>query len=159
MAELDLSIGGKTYRVACADGEELHLRTAAAALNDEAQTVIASAGQVPETRMLLMAGLMLADKIAAVAEHERLTDERIAEMQKKLDAAGQSETPMAEKPQDADAAPQPDDLFASLRAVADSSQPATSVAAAAEPVDLSRLVALAEDLEALAEELEAGNAA
>ena len=87
MPELEITIGGRSYAVACQEGEELHLQTAAAALNAEAETVVEGAGRIPESRMLLMAGLMLADKIAAVAEVERASEEKVSAMQKKLRAA------------------------------------------------------------------------
>ena len=41
------------------------LRAAAALLDAEAQPLVAQMGRLPEARMLLMAGLMLADKVAA----------------------------------------------------------------------------------------------
>lgn len=87
MPELELKIGGRDYTVACQDGEELHLQTAASALNAEAEIVVNAAGRIPESRMLLMAGLMLADKIAAVAEVERNAEEKVAAMEKRLKKA------------------------------------------------------------------------
>ncbi|MGY6410410.1 MAG: cell division protein ZapA [Alkalilacustris sp.] len=65
MAEQTISIGGKRYDVACQDGEEQLLQTAAAMLDAEAQTVLAQAGRMPEGRLLLMAGLLLADRTVA----------------------------------------------------------------------------------------------
>ncbi len=63
MAEVDLKIGGRTYKVACQDGEEDHLIAAAGTLNAEAETVLeASGARLSEARLLLMAGLMLADQ-------------------------------------------------------------------------------------------------
>ena len=68
MAEQTISIGGKQYEVACQDGEERLLQTAAAMLDAEAQTVLAQAGRMPEARLLLMASLMLADRTAAAEQ-------------------------------------------------------------------------------------------
>ena len=64
MAQLDIKIGGRTFEVACADGEEHFLQTAAGMLDEEAEHLSSQIGRMPESRMLLMAGLMLADKTA-----------------------------------------------------------------------------------------------
>ncbi|MDO5646828.1 cell division protein ZapA [Paracoccus sp. (in: a-proteobacteria)] len=68
MAEVEFTIGHKEYRVGAADGEERLLQRAAAILNDEAQQILSQAGRVPEPRLLLLAGLMLADRFAALEE-------------------------------------------------------------------------------------------
>lgn len=85
MSEVDLKIGGRSYLVACQAGEELHLKSAAATLNKEADHVVqASGGRLPESRVLLMAGLMLADRIAEGSETERYAEERIEALEQKL---------------------------------------------------------------------------
>ena len=78
MPEVQVSIGGREFEVACQEGEEHYLHTAAKMLDDEAQVLAQQVGRLPETRMLLMAGLMLADKTASV-------EDRAAEIQAQLD--------------------------------------------------------------------------
>ena len=68
MPEVTIVIGGRNFEVACREGEEHFLASAAAMLDEEARTLQDSIGRVPESRMLLMAGLMLADKTAALEE-------------------------------------------------------------------------------------------
>ena len=80
MPELTIHIGGRSFEVACHEGEEEFLQSAAKMLDDEAQALASQIGRLPETRMLLMAGLMLADKTAA-------GQDSIAETQQKLEAA------------------------------------------------------------------------
>jgi cell division protein ZapA len=65
MPEVQIEIGGRSYTVACQDGEETYLRAAAKMLDTEATVVLGQIGRMPSDRMLLMAGLMLADKTAA----------------------------------------------------------------------------------------------
>lgn len=77
MPEVTISIGGRQFEVACQEGEEHYLHTAAKMLDDEAQVLADQVGRMPEARMLLMAGLMLADKTASV-------EDRVAEVQAKL---------------------------------------------------------------------------
>jgi len=68
MPEVSIEIGGRNYEVACQAGEEAHLQSAAGLLNAEATHLINAAGRLPEPKVLLMAGLMLADKMAAGAD-------------------------------------------------------------------------------------------
>lgn len=81
MPEVEIKIGGRAFTVACQPGEEHFLRTAAAMLDGEAQPLIAQLGRIPEARMLLMSGLMLADRTAAVEDENRLLKARLAELE------------------------------------------------------------------------------
>ena len=71
MPDLEVMIGGKGFQVSCQPGEEHFLRSAAAMLDAEATPLIAQMGRLPESKMLLMAGLMLADKTAALEDELR----------------------------------------------------------------------------------------
>jgi cell division protein ZapA len=68
MPEISISIGGRKFEVACQAGEESYLHAAAKMLDDEAQILSDQVGRMPEARMLLMAGLLLADKTASVED-------------------------------------------------------------------------------------------
>ncbi len=81
MPELDISIGGKVFQVACQPGEEHFLRAAAAMLDAEAAPLLAQASRMPDARLLLMTGLMLADRMAGVEERLRLAEARVAELE------------------------------------------------------------------------------
>jgi cell division protein ZapA len=81
MPDLEVTIGGKSFQVACQPGEEHFLRSAAAMLDAEAAPLIAQMGRLPEARMLLMAGLMLADKTAATEDELRTLRARVAELE------------------------------------------------------------------------------
>ncbi|MDZ7906010.1 MAG: cell division protein ZapA [Cypionkella sp.] len=71
MSDLEITIGGRNFTVACQPGEEQFLMSAAAMLDAEAQPLVAQMGRLPESRMLLMAALMLADKTAAYEDELR----------------------------------------------------------------------------------------
>lgn len=81
MPDLEIMIGNRAFRVACQSGEEHFLRGAAMMLDTEAQPLLAQLGRLPEARMLLMAGLMLADKTAAVEDENRTLKARLAELE------------------------------------------------------------------------------
>ena len=63
MAEVDLIIAGRPYRVACRDGEEENLRTAARLVDAKSREALAGLGTLSEARQLLFAGLLLADQL------------------------------------------------------------------------------------------------
>jgi cell division protein ZapA len=63
MAELDLSIAGRPYRVACRPGEEDNLRAAAAMVDAKSREALAGLGALSEARQLLFASLLLADQL------------------------------------------------------------------------------------------------
>jgi cell division protein ZapA len=78
MPEVEIIIGGRSFEVACLEGEEQYLQTAARMLDGEASVLVDQIGRVPETRMLLMAGLMLADKTAGLEDKLRELEDRSA---------------------------------------------------------------------------------
>lgn len=84
MPEERVIIGGKEFEVACQAGEEHFLHAAAALLDAEAQTLIAQIGRVPEARMLLMAGLMLADKSAGLEDRLRAAEEEVERLRAEM---------------------------------------------------------------------------
>lgn len=71
MPQIEIAVGGRTFEVACQEGEEKFLHSAAAMLDIEATHLADQIGRMPEGRMLLMAGLMLADKTAGLEDQVR----------------------------------------------------------------------------------------
>jgi cell division protein ZapA len=63
MAEVDVIIAGRPYKVACRDGEEENLRAAARLVDSKSREAIAGLGTLSEARQLLFAGLLLADQL------------------------------------------------------------------------------------------------
>jgi len=76
MPEVLVSVGGRQFEVACQEGEEHFLRAAAKMLDAEASVLVNQIGRMPEARMLLMAGLMLADRTAGLEDQLRAAEER-----------------------------------------------------------------------------------
>jgi cell division protein ZapA len=63
MAEVELTIAGRNYRVACRAGEENNLLAAGALVDAKSREAIAGLGTMSESRQLLFAALLLADQI------------------------------------------------------------------------------------------------
>lgn len=76
MPELILEIGGRVYEVACEVGQEPSLERAGRLLDNEAAR-IGDEGRATEKRMLLLAGLMLADTMTVLESDLRATEERL----------------------------------------------------------------------------------
>lgn len=63
MAQLSVRVNNRDYQVACADGEEEHVRRLAADVNRRVTALVEQIGQVGEARLLLMTTLLLADEV------------------------------------------------------------------------------------------------
>jgi cell division protein ZapA len=62
-ALVDLSIAGRTYQVACREGEEDNLRAAARLVDGKSREALAGLGTLSEARQFLFASLLLADQL------------------------------------------------------------------------------------------------
>ena len=86
MPEVAINIGDKKFTVTCQPGEESALEAAASLLNDEASFLVSEIGQLSEQKLLLMSGLMLADKMTSqsekLAKAERALEEALAKAKK-----------------------------------------------------------------------------
>lgn len=122
MPELEINIGGRTFEVACQEGEEHYLQSAAEMLNVEAQSLISQTGRIPEARMLLMSGLMLADRTAGVEDRLKVMDDEAEALRAEIDrlktALKRSEIRSQELAKAAEN-PMPEGLVEKLAAMAD----------------------------------------
>jgi cell division protein ZapA len=62
MSNVVLSIGGRSFSVACADGEEQHIAALGKVIDEKVHALGSTAGN-NEVRMLLYAALVLADEL------------------------------------------------------------------------------------------------
>ena len=60
---LDIHIAGRTYQVACREGEEENLRAAARLVDGKSREALAGLGTLSEARQFLFASLLLADQL------------------------------------------------------------------------------------------------
>jgi len=100
MADVSVGVGGRRYVLACEAGEERRLEALAARIDAEAQALSAKLTQPPnEARLLLMAALMIADRL----------DEAETALAAERDARAEAAPPQAGPA--AQAAPDGHDLF------------------------------------------------
>ena len=76
MTELEISIGGRIFSVACDNEEQEKVKEAAALINEEADTIQSQLGRLPESKMLLLSALMIADRLVDVETESKLYKEK-----------------------------------------------------------------------------------
>ena len=62
MAQVPITIAGRTYRMACAEGEEAHLEGLAAELEGRISELRGAFGEIGDQRLIVMAALAFADE-------------------------------------------------------------------------------------------------
>jgi cell division protein ZapA len=122
MPQVTVTIAGKTYRMACAEGEERHLEGLAASYDAKIEEMRASFGEIGDLRLHVMAAIAQADELhetkrriaaleaevaalnsmnvsrderverieARLAEGVQMAAERIEQLARSLNAAGQA---------------------------------------------------------------------
>ncbi len=63
MTQVDISINGRIYAIACDDGQEAHVARLARYLDQKVSTLAKSVGQVGDARLLVMASLLVVDEL------------------------------------------------------------------------------------------------
>lgn len=63
MAQINVTVAGKTYPLACADGDEERLGKLAAYVDGKTKDLTSKLGHVNETRLILMAAVLIADEL------------------------------------------------------------------------------------------------
>lgn len=87
MAHVIVQVNGRPYTMQCPEGEEPHLRDLAELLDSEVQRVKATVGNVGDIRMLVMAGLMVADRLSEAIEKIRDLEEQVNGLREAKNAA------------------------------------------------------------------------
>ena len=76
MTELEISIGGRIFSVACDNEEQEKVKEAAALINEEADSIQSQLGRLPESKMLLLSALMIADRLVDVETESKVFKEK-----------------------------------------------------------------------------------
>jgi cell division protein ZapA len=63
MGQVTVRVGGYSHPVSCEDGQEAHLVALAGEVDKRVQSIKAMGGQFGESRLLLLAALLLADEV------------------------------------------------------------------------------------------------
>jgi len=63
MGRVNLTVNGRSYEIACADGQEQQIEALGADLDRRIAGLVARLGQVGEARLLLLGGLLIANEL------------------------------------------------------------------------------------------------
>jgi cell division protein ZapA len=81
MAQINVTINGRQFRMACENGEEARLTRLAEQLDGRIRQLRASFGEIGDTRLTVMAALALADELSEVKEKLRRLEPELATLQ------------------------------------------------------------------------------
>ena len=87
MTQVTTTIAGRQFRLACADGQEDHLQELAKDLDQRIIDLRAKFGEIDDTRLTVMAALMLADELTEATQQTRRLEEQAAAMDNARGAA------------------------------------------------------------------------
>ena len=81
MAQVNASIAGRQFRLACEDGQEEHLQALAKDLDERIEQLRKKFGEIGDTRLTVMAALMVADELAEANRKIRRLEEEATALQ------------------------------------------------------------------------------
>lgn len=101
MAHVSVTIAGRVYRMACADGEEAHLEELARQVDDRIAELRAGFGEIGDQRLTVMSAVTFADALheakgriarqeAEIAQLREAAEATRAEAERRLDAVARA---------------------------------------------------------------------
>jgi cell division protein ZapA len=81
MVQVSATIAGRQFRLACEDGQEDHLLLLAKDMDERIGKLRAKFGEIGDTRLTVMAALMVADELAETTRRLRRLEEETAALQ------------------------------------------------------------------------------
>ena len=73
MAQVDITVNNQNFLIACEDGQEDRLMDLSKIVDDKVGELAAQVGQVGQTRLLVMAALVIADELVDLRENVEIT--------------------------------------------------------------------------------------
>ena len=87
MAHVTVTINGKTYRMACNEGEENHLLGLSERFDSYVSKLKGSFGEIGDQRLTVMAGVMVTDELQEIEKRVRSLEADIATLKASRDEA------------------------------------------------------------------------
>jgi cell division protein ZapA len=81
VAQVNVTINGRNYRMACEDGQEEHLMRLASDVDARIENLRGNFGEVGDSRLTVMAALTVADELVEAGKKIRRLEEELAGMQ------------------------------------------------------------------------------
>lgn len=87
MAQVSVTISGRTFRMACDDGEEERLTGLARRFDAAISQLRASFGEIGDQRLTVMAGIMMTDQLSEAERRLKIAEAEAASLAASRDAA------------------------------------------------------------------------
>ncbi|MGU3667406.1 cell division protein ZapA [Methylobacterium sp. A49B] len=97
MPQINVTIDGRSYRMACGEGEEAHLTGLAGTLDERIAEMRKSFGEIGDMRLQVMAALTIADELAELRGRLAALEADNAELRVAAEAAERGRTGDAER--------------------------------------------------------------
>jgi len=81
MSQVNVTINGRQFRMACEDGQEDHVSDLARDLDARIEHLRAKFGEIGDTRLTVMAALTVADELAEMGQRIRRLEQELAALQ------------------------------------------------------------------------------
>ena len=81
MPQVNVTINGRQFRMACEDGQEEHLTRLARELDGRIETLRAKFGEIGDTRLTVMAAITVADELSEAGQRIKRLEEELAALQ------------------------------------------------------------------------------
>ncbi len=91
MSQVNVTINGRQFRMACEDGQEGHLMNLARDLDTRIEGLRTKFGEIGDTRLTVMAALTVADELAEMALRIKQIEQEFAALQDARVAAADRE--------------------------------------------------------------------
>lgn len=88
MGQVNVTINGRQFRMACEDGQEEHLQVLASDLDQRIDGLRKKFGEIGDTRLTVMAAITIADELAEVKRDMRKLEQEVADLRDARAVAG-----------------------------------------------------------------------
>jgi len=78
MAQVNVTINGRQFRMGCEDGQEMHLSSLARELDARIEGLRAKFGEIGDSRLTVMAALTIADELSEMNARIKRLEEEVA---------------------------------------------------------------------------------
>ena len=80
MAQVNLTVNGRVYRMACEDGEEDHVTELGARFNAAIDELRGALGEIGDQRLMVMAGILMTDRLDDAERRLKRAEQDVREL-------------------------------------------------------------------------------
>ncbi len=92
MAQVNLTVNGRVYRMACEDGEEEHVLDLGTRFNEAIDELRGALGEIGDQRLMVMAGILMTDRLDDAERRLRRLEQDVRDLKEsRLDSTSRME--------------------------------------------------------------------